>query len=138
MPQYPGLGLPLRYEGKPYSGVYPVGSHGDYMNPEFEPIPVREVAMMYIMELLTDKEDWHRKILDDGIVAKWRNEALAIPDHDLWTIATYGKSQRSQVDGSVILENDWITTRTVLPLRGIMTANTFDCVSGFRCVISLV
>ena len=40
---------------------------------------VREVAMMIVMDTLTDKPDWHRKVFDDRIARKWTEEALAIP-----------------------------------------------------------
>lgn len=39
-------------------------------------LTMREVAMLRIMDALTDKPDWHRKVNDAHIVAKWRNEAL--------------------------------------------------------------
>jgi len=47
--------------------------------------------MMLVMDRLTDKPDWHKKIFDDNITAKWRAEALAWPDDDLWSRATRGK-----------------------------------------------
>ncbi|KAK6084039.1 hypothetical protein SCUP515_14001 [Seiridium cupressi] len=39
----------------------------------------REVAMLGAMNSLTDKPNWHVKIFDDEIVAKWRKEALGMP-----------------------------------------------------------
>jgi len=45
---------------------------------------VREVAMMQVMERLTDKPDWHIKVFNDEIAEKWKVEALAWPNHDLW------------------------------------------------------
>jgi Protein of unknown function (DUF4246) len=33
--------------------------------------------MMQIMNLLTDKPGWDRKLFDDDILAKWRSEALS-------------------------------------------------------------
>lgn len=39
--------------------------------------------MMAVMDLLTDKPDWHIKVFDDEIAEKWRQEALAWPDDDL-------------------------------------------------------
>jgi hypothetical protein len=109
MPKYPGLGLPLRHNKKPATGSYPIGSYGA----ESDILPVREVAMMSVMDLLTDKENWHKKVFDEKIVAKWRDEALAIPDLDLWNIATNGSGD------------------TIEPLKGVITSNTFDCVSSF-------
>lgn len=39
---------------------------------------------MLIMEQLTDKQGWERKVFDQAIVDKWRKEALAIPDEQWW------------------------------------------------------
>lgn len=41
-------------------------------------LTAREVAMLGIMNALTDKPDWHKKVFDDEIVAKWKQEACAI------------------------------------------------------------
>lgn len=45
---------------------------------------VREVAMMIIMDRLTDKPDWHVKVFDDTITNKWIEEALALPVEPLY------------------------------------------------------
>ncbi|KAI5363285.1 hypothetical protein Slin15195_G106690 [Septoria linicola] len=42
------------------------------------PLTLRERKMMALMGELTDKPDWHKKIFDDKIVAKWGDEALAL------------------------------------------------------------
>jgi hypothetical protein len=47
--------------------------------------------MMNVMDKITDKPDWHKKAFDDNIVSKWRKEALAIPDEELFKLATSGK-----------------------------------------------
>ncbi|GAC97796.1 hypothetical protein PHSY_005383 [Pseudozyma hubeiensis SY62] len=39
-------------------------------------LTAREVAMLNIMDALTEKQDWHRKIQDPDIVSKWQTEAL--------------------------------------------------------------
>lgn len=41
-----------------------------------EPATVRERAMIAMMDSITDKPDWNRKIFDEKIVGKWRQEAL--------------------------------------------------------------
>lgn len=48
------------------------------VNPTWYPqrLTAREVAMLNIMDALTEKQDWHRKIQDSDIVARWRTEAL--------------------------------------------------------------
>lgn len=87
MPKYPGLGLPLRHgmhrgniqpdERKSY---YPIGAHHSCGCSLSDPLPIREVAMMSFMDTLTDKEEWHKKVFDEEIVAKWHEEARQIPD----------------------------------------------------------
>ncbi|KAF5383181.1 hypothetical protein D9615_005038 [Tricholomella constricta] len=38
---------------------------------------LREFTMLRLMNEITDKPDWHKKIADEAIAAKWRAEALA-------------------------------------------------------------
>lgn len=103
-PCYPGLGLPLRYEWK--EPFFPIGAHGGCWGAKSVPINVREVAMMNVMEVLTDKVDWHVKVNDESIVSKWRSEALAIPNTHWWDIATSAKRQHWEADGFVQLQPD--------------------------------
>ncbi|KAK7709768.1 hypothetical protein SLS64_006009 [Diaporthe eres] len=42
-------------------------------------LTAREVAMLGVMNALTDKPDWHKKVFDEEIVAKWKQEACALP-----------------------------------------------------------
>ncbi|KAH3913763.1 hypothetical protein HBI56_079360 [Parastagonospora nodorum] len=104
---YPGLGLDIRYG--PWTGEgygYPHGAINDGNGTESELLYVRELAMMNIMDKLTDKPDWHKKVFDEEIVAKWRKEALAIPDEELYKLAHSG--------GEKMPEN-------------ILNENTVDC-----------
>lgn len=61
-----------------------MGAHGNCRGGDTQLLPVHEVAMLGIMDKLTDKPDWHKKVFDETIVAKWRQEALAIPDKVFW------------------------------------------------------
>ena len=36
----------------------------------------REIVMLRVMNELTDKPEWERKVFDDNVVQKWRAEAL--------------------------------------------------------------
>ncbi|KAF8623010.1 hypothetical protein AX15_006568, partial [Amanita polypyramis BW_CC] len=38
---------------------------------------LREFAMMGLMNQLTDKPDWNKKVFDDEIANKWKQEALS-------------------------------------------------------------
>ena len=91
--KYPGLGLPLRHYGRGNSDSYPIGAHTNCYGSASDIISVREIAMMDVMEKLTDKKDWNKKVFDDVIVDKWRNEALTIPDKHFWDLATRAKRQ---------------------------------------------
>jgi len=48
--------------------------------------------MMDVMEKLTDKAQWNKKVFDDEIVEKWKKEALATPKKQLYSIATSGEN----------------------------------------------
>lgn len=125
--RYPGLGLPLRENEQNRYGFFPIGAHGGCWGAESAPLPVREVAMMSVMETLTDKLDWHIKIFDERIVEKWRIEALAIPNNHWWDLATSAKRQHWQVDDHVNLIPDNVDDWIKIPER-IMSESAFDCV----------
>ncbi|VUC23569.1 unnamed protein product [Clonostachys rosea] len=90
MPTYPGLGRYLHWCPEHGSRLsdgaisYPIGINSDSFGASSEMLLVREVAMMVVMDLLTDKPDFHVKIFDDEIAKKWKTEALAIPDEQLY------------------------------------------------------
>lgn len=124
--EYPGLGRPLRILDNSRFPFYPIGAHVDCTGTESELVPVRELAMMDVMEKLTDKENWHRKVFDEDIVAKWRKEALAVPDADFWTLATYAKLQMwPNDDGPPVFENP---SSLECGLTNIMDEATFQSV----------
>ncbi|KAH6625493.1 hypothetical protein C7974DRAFT_202254 [Boeremia exigua] len=81
--------------------------------------------MMSVMEILTDKVDWHVKVFDEAIVARWQTEALAVPNEHWWGLATSTKSQHWDNDGRVELSNDlndWIQVPD-----DIMSSEAFEC-----------
>ncbi|KAK1757322.1 hypothetical protein QBC47DRAFT_375666 [Echria macrotheca] len=85
--KYPGWNLDLRWLDQiddESRELYPTGIHYNCYGADSAMLLVREVAMMLVMDRLTDKPDWHVKVFDQDIVAKWREEALAWPDEDLW------------------------------------------------------
>lgn len=43
--------------------------------------------MMAVMDRLTDKPEWNRKVFDPEIVRKWKIEAMAVPDAEWMNIA---------------------------------------------------
>ncbi len=126
MPEYPGLGLPLRHFPQANYGLYPMGTHENCYGSASNILPVREVAMMIIMDRLMDKSDWQKKVFDDEIIAKWRKEALEYPDDSLWEQATGGKIKNRWIDNGTDIT--W-ASNGVKPLTGIMSNEAFDCVS---------
>lgn len=90
--KYPGLGLDLRYYasgGYPNElPCYPIGICGGVYGATSSLLQVREVFMLAVMDRLTDKPDWDKKVFDEAIVAKWRAEALQMPEEALYRLAT--------------------------------------------------
>ena len=39
--------------------------------------------MMELMNRITDKKDWDKKVFGDAISSEWKSKALAIPDTDV-------------------------------------------------------
>ena len=122
MPDYPGLGLDLRHLLDRYAEVptYRMGIHENCEGAQSDMILVREVAMMIIMDRLTDKPDWNRKVFDEDIVAKWTSEALALPVEQLWnSIASEDvMSWRNRKAPNILLDKecvDYVCPHLVFP-----------------------
>ncbi|KAL5381627.1 hypothetical protein DPSP01_007075 [Paraphaeosphaeria sporulosa] len=126
-PPYPGLGLPLRIEADEQN-YYPIGAHGSCSGSHTELLPVRELAMMHIMDRLTDKIDWDKKVWDETIVEKWRAEVKAIPDIEWWNIATTGKDIGEDQNMYDEDEDDHPYIWARCQLDGVVNDSTFDCI----------
>jgi hypothetical protein len=74
---------------------------------------MREVAMMMLMDALTDKPNWHEKVFDEAIVQKWRGEALKQPENALFA--------------KIMLEKEM--EKTPMPRSRIISEAAFDYVS---------
>ena len=92
---YPGINLDLRHYPQGMEPTYPIGAHHNCVGADSELLPVREVFMMMLMDCLTDKVNWHKKVLDEQIVAKWRKEALEQPEDELYLQVTEGKTSEN-------------------------------------------
>lgn len=132
--EYPGLGLPLRFNNEDGRFFYPHGAHANCRNSTSDLVAVREVAMMNIMEKLTDKVDWHKKVFDDEIVAKWRQEALAVPNNVYWRMATGAKIQQWPDDNNGAIDFPENYQRWLPELEGIMNTTSFDSVCWLHAV----
>lgn len=73
--KYPGIDISLRDHPGRDESHYPVGCHPNVGGIESPILPMREVGMMLLMDKLTDKPDWFKKVFDDKIVEKWRRES---------------------------------------------------------------
>ncbi|EAU86432.1 hypothetical protein CC1G_05426 [Coprinopsis cinerea okayama7 len=82
----PGLGKALAYEPRKgedplYIGtLFPSALSSGDLNQEGRAIlpltTLREFSMLQFMSAITDKENWHVKILDDEIANKWKTEGI--------------------------------------------------------------
>lgn len=98
--QYPGVNLPLntsdRWRFDELPPVYAIGmpqARGAISTI----LPVREVAMMLVMEKLTDKPNWHEKVFDEAIVQKWREEARTQSENGLYSRIMEGKFHFNEI-----------------------------------------
>jgi hypothetical protein len=67
--------LPMYLE-LPLEECFAHGSGEWVQNPNITP---RELAMLHLMNDLTDRDDWHIKVFDGGTASEWREEALSLP-----------------------------------------------------------
>ena len=72
----PGFGLPVNYRPD-------VSFPNAVLDWSGTILTVRELNMMAIMDKITDKPDWDKKVFDDTIVQKWRQEALSTEGMDV-------------------------------------------------------
>ncbi|GLB36554.1 putative protein of unknown function (DUF4246) [Lyophyllum shimeji] len=88
--ELPGFELPLNFfpESEDPSEDHPLFSNAldqDDMSNGRAQLPLttlREFRMMQLIDQLTDKPDWHKKIFDETIVAKWKAEVLSEDDEN--------------------------------------------------------
>ncbi|KAF2867072.1 hypothetical protein BDV95DRAFT_610955 [Massariosphaeria phaeospora] len=74
----PGFNAPVDFEYDAYGARRQRFAHGANEWSQDPRLTVRELAMLALMNALTDKPSWHTKVFDADIVAKWRSEALAM------------------------------------------------------------
>ena len=75
-PSFPGFGQPLYGQG-------PEGSFPNALNWEGSGFTVREKVMLDLMNSITEKPEWDRKVFDESITQKWRQEALDAEGMDI-------------------------------------------------------
>lgn len=87
--------------------------------------------MMAIMDRLTDKPEWYRKVFDEAILSKWKDEALAVPDEEWMKIAAAPRSEWDEPLPRSMWENHDFREVPTVPSKvvGIMDEKAFDYVS---------
>jgi hypothetical protein len=106
MPEYPGAGLPLRHplcsprEGWSQEGTlfYRTGHNSFCVGAETEMMTIREVAMLNLMDHLTDKPDWDRDVFNDDTVAEWRQETFSRSEVELFNAITPDKDDYDETE----------------------------------------
>ncbi|KAH8886347.1 hypothetical protein GQ53DRAFT_727710 [Thozetella sp. PMI_491] len=88
--KYPGAGFSVRHWNY-HDRKYPIGAHYNCSGTSSDLLAIREVAMMALVDKLTDKSNWQEKVYDDTIVAKWREEAMEPSKYSLYSQATLDK-----------------------------------------------
>lgn len=73
--QVPGFGgIPIHYELPPDARF----AHGNEEWRQAPAVTARELAMLAMMNQITDHHDWHVHVFNDEIVAQWRDEAFQV------------------------------------------------------------
>ncbi|KAJ2911614.1 hypothetical protein MD484_g8801, partial [Candolleomyces efflorescens] len=66
---------PDEYWGEPFANaLVDVGNNGAVL----APITLRELTMLRFINTVTDKPDWVTKVLDETIIAKWKEESIGL------------------------------------------------------------
>ncbi|KAL6720945.1 hypothetical protein ACLMJK_000045 [Lecanora helva] len=101
----PGFGLPVNNDAL---GGFPQALLGW----QGTPITIHERTMMALMDSITDKPEWERKIFDESVNQKWRQEALKSNDIDVsekmfdWIVAELqDKAESYRKDGMVCVHD---------------------------------
>ncbi|KAK4235350.1 hypothetical protein C8A03DRAFT_46505 [Achaetomium macrosporum] len=137
MPEYPGWNLDLRFNyGQPRGDDevgYPMGIHHNWRDADAHSrmLTVREVAMMLVMDRLTDKVDWHIKVFDDGIAQGWCQEVLAWPKEQLWERISHSEHWEGL---RILVRNRWIPIPGPKSPKNILNKESVDyCILELRC-----
>lgn len=105
-----------------------------------ERLTVREVAMLQLMDAITDKANWHAKIFDETIVRKWHEEAIAQPliSEKTWewvVTELRDKARDSEVTGFVsVYDTD---SRVVKADRVVSEHLRADLINSVKCLLEV-
>jgi hypothetical protein len=135
--EYPGINIDLRHYNN-NGPIYPIGAHGNCFGADSKLLPVREVFMMVLMDRLSDKVDWHKKVFNEEIVSKWRKEALEQPEDKLFSQvveATGGDTKVSMPRVHIISEAafDYVCDLLVWGFKSLTSELVHQGVEGESC-----
>lgn len=90
---------------------------------------------MAIMDRLTDKSEWHRKVFDEAIVSKWKEEAMAVPDKQWMAVAAAPKSVWADPAQRRVYTNGQMREgrEVAQPVVGVMSEQAFNYVRLHYC-----
>ncbi|KAK0516168.1 hypothetical protein JMJ35_000771 [Cladonia borealis] len=100
----PGFGLPLIHTDMSFKNAV--------VNWWGKPLTVRELNMIKLMNQITDKPSWDRKVFDDTVTEKWRQEARDAENLDVteamldWIIAELRDKAQSCRENGIIAALD--------------------------------
>ncbi|KAI5251156.1 hypothetical protein E4T42_04501 [Aureobasidium subglaciale] len=114
-----------------------------------EPITVREKNMMQVVNSITDKAEWRRKVFDGEIIAKWRAEAITeegqgftekMFDHvsshygQLHCRATAQAKQNEESGLTAVLDSEWAVVKSDTIISATLKQELQDAVKPLEDV----
>ncbi|KAG9253387.1 uncharacterized protein F5Z01DRAFT_675294 [Emericellopsis atlantica] len=99
----PGLGLPVNFLPGSDSR-FPVLSYDRDYSWKAYTLTHREIAMLQVMEELTNKPDWWLKVREPTIADKWKKEAIALGQSGDWTLKLAPEGFTQNMADAVIVE----------------------------------
>jgi hypothetical protein len=137
---YPGVDIDLRYQPwglRANARYHPIGAHHNCWGALSELLPVREVFMMAIMNSLTDKPNWERKVFDEDIVARWRREALDMSEDALYETIVRDKRLPQEKEPEDESEHpNYSRDQLIKPRTKFVSEKAFDYVSDLIYLMS--
>jgi len=110
--ELPGLGLPVDFmpgdeKHFPVLVGLDTDSHEVYKF-QAATLLTREACMLKVMDDLTDKPEWWRKVNDGAIVSKWKTEALSMDWDAYRPYADFTPRMFDAVSFPFLFLRDWI------------------------------
>ncbi|KAI6782114.1 uncharacterized protein J7T54_002351 [Emericellopsis cladophorae] len=99
----PGLGLPVNFMPD-YELRFPFLSDDHGYSWKARTLLHREIAMLQVMEELTNKPDWWRKVRDSTITDKWKKDVIALGQSGDWASKLAPEGFTRNMADAVIVE----------------------------------